>query len=89
VRYDSFLPFAYLPSCTFLGTSTAVTPEEMKNNSYATFWGASKVYYGRGANGELEDLIQKIHILDKNLFRIPTSILYNDRRKTHSALNLL
>ena len=31
--------------------------------------------YGRRANGELEDLVQKIHILDKNLLRIPTSIL--------------
>ena len=46
MRYDSFLPFAHLPSCTFIGTSKAVIPEEMKKKSYATFWGASKVYMG-------------------------------------------
>ena len=44
--YDSFLPFAHLPSCTFTGTSKAVIPEEMKKKSYATFWGASMVYMG-------------------------------------------
>ena len=53
---------------------------KMKNNSYATFFffwggGGKQGVYGRRANGELEDLVQKIHILDKNLLRIPTSIL--------------
>jgi len=35
---------------TFAGI--AVVPREAKDNAYATFWGASQVYYGRRANGE-------------------------------------
>ena len=37
--------------------------------------GGKQGVYGRRENGELEDLVQKIHILDKNLLPIPTSIL--------------
>ena len=40
--------------CFSVLLGVSAVPREIKNNAYAKFWGANKVYYGRCANGEFQ-----------------------------------
>ena len=88
MRYDSFLPFAHLPSCTFIGTSKAVIPKEMKNNSYATFWGQARCIW-ETCKWRIGKFSTKDTYLGQEFVTHPHVNLVNDRHETHSALNLL
>ena len=39
--------------CLLFLLGIRVVPREIKDNAYAKFWGANKVYFGRCANGPL------------------------------------
>ena len=52
---------------SFISLGMAIIPRKKINKGYAKFWGANKVYYGRGANGKVR--LQKI-ILMKIIWRL-------------------